>query len=71
MLGYKHLAQTAYKPLDESADSLKGSGYNLDPGLSGDDTQVIVNPKTKEVVLAYRGIQLNSKKNRWKDLASD
>ena len=71
MMGYKHLAQTAYKPLDESATYLKGSGYNLDPGLSGDDTQVIVNPTTKEVVLSYRGTQLNSKKNRWKDLASD
>ena len=31
ILGYKHLAQTAYKPLHESANSLKGSGYNLDP----------------------------------------
>ena len=71
MMRYKHLAQTAYKPLDKSANSLKGSGYNLDPGLSGDDTQVIVNPTTKEVVLSYRGTQLNSKKNRWKDLASD
>ena len=71
MLGYKHLAQTAYKPLDKAANSLKGSGYNLDPGLSGDDTQVNVNPTTKEVVLSYRDTQLNSKKNRWKDVASD
>ena len=40
-------------------------------GLSGDDTKVIVNPKMKEVVLAYRCAQLNSKKKRWKDLASE
>ena len=31
----------------------------------------MVNPDTKEVVLSYRDTQLNSKKNRWKDLASD
>ena len=57
--------------MDESAQSLKGSGYKLDAGLSSDDTQVIVNPDTKEVVLVYRYTQLNSKKNKWKDLASD
>ena len=51
MVGYKHLAQTVYKPLDKSATSLTRSGYNLVPGLSGEDTQVIVNPKIKEVVL--------------------
>ena len=50
---------------------MKGTGYNLHPGLSEDDTQVMVNPDTKEVVLSYRGTQLNSKKNRWKDLASN
>ena len=71
MLGYKHLAQTAYKPLEEAPQQLRGTGYNLDPGLSGDDTQVLVNPDTKEVVLSYRGTQLNSKKNRWKNLGSD
>jgi len=71
MLGYKHLAQTAYKPLEEAPQQLRGTGYNLDPGFSGDDTQVMVNPDTKEVVLSYRGTQLNSKKNRWKDIGSD
>ena len=52
IMGYKHLAQTTYKPLDESANSLKGSEYNLYPGLSADDTQVIMNPRPKEVVLS-------------------
>ena len=41
--------------------SLNKPGYNLDPSLSGNDKQVIVN----------RGIQLNSKKNSWKVLARD
>ena len=51
-------------------NQLDGSGYNLDEGLSSNETKVFTNPATKEVTVAYRGTDL-SKPSRWKDLRSD
>jgi hypothetical protein len=64
---YKVFSQAAYGI--NSATPVRG--YHLDPGLSGAETKVFVNPITKHVTTAYRGTALSDKKRRWKDLASD
>ena len=43
-------------------------GYHLDPGLSGPETKVFVNPTTKHVTTAYRGTALSDKRRRRKIL---
>ena len=63
-----------YKQFSESAYHKKGGGigdYQLDDTLSSNEHKVYVNPKTKQVTVAYRGTDLKDKKTRFKDLKSD
>lgn len=70
---YKKFAELGYASVNDSDKihkTLDGTGYHLDPSLSHDESKVFVNPKTKQVTIAYRGTALN-KKSRMKDLLSD
>ena len=71
VLKQKKFAELGYET-DKSKihNELDGSGYNLDEGLSSNETKVFTNPATKEVTVAYRGTDL-SKPSRWKDLSSN
>ena len=66
-------AQLGYEPLNNTNrynEVLHGTGYELDPSLSNEETKVFHNPTTRQVSMAYRGMPLN-KPSRWKDLKSD
>ena len=71
VLKQKKFAELGYETdKTKIQNQLDGSGYNLDKGLSNNETKVFTNPATKEVTVAYRGTDL-SKPSRWTDLRSD
>ena len=69
---HKTFSQAAYRHhLDKAQADIAGTGYTIDKSKSGREHKVFVNPKKKDVVIAYRGTDFSDKRKWFKDMLSD